>query len=293
MNRDPEFQDVFFSNIKILLYAGAAMAQHTWNELERLSIEATGRRAALCTGLGATETAPFALLCTDPQDAPGNIGVAAKGLTLMLVPNEGKLEVRAKGPNVTPGYWRNPALTAEAFDEEGLYCLGDALRFKVPGDPGQGFFFDGRVAEKFKLGTGTWVAVGAVRAKLTDALGGLARDVVIAGGGRDELAALLVPFRPAMERLVPGGDGMSDAALIAAPGIREKTARPLGAFAAVATGSSMRVRRAIYLKAPLDLDKGEVTDKGSVNQRAVLRERGDLVEAVYSDDPRVIVAAKG
>jgi feruloyl-CoA synthase len=288
MNRDPEFRDAFFSNLKLLLYAGAAMAQHTWTELERLSVEATGTRVALSTGLGATETAPFSLFCTAPQDAPGNIGVPAKGITLKLVPNEGKLEARVKGLNVTPGYWRNAALTAEAFDDEGFYCFGDALRMADADDPAKGFFFDGRVAENFKLGTGTWVAVGAVRAKLTDALGGLARDVVLVGEGHDTLGALLVPFRPAMERLVTGGETLTDEELAVHPAVRAETARLLVQAAHKATGSSNRVMRALYLTDPLDLDKGEVTDKGSVNQRAVLRHRADLAQIVYTDDPRVI-----
>ncbi|SPF80223.1 feruloyl-CoA synthase [Pseudoprimorskyibacter insulae] len=290
MNRDPGLRDAFFSNVKLLLYAGAAMAQHTWTELERLSREALGYRVTLSTGLGSTETAPFSLFCVEPQEAPGNIGVPAKGITLKLVPNEGKMEARVKGPNVTPGYWRNEMLTTEAFDDEGFYCFGDALRLADPEDPRKGFFFDGRVAENFKLGTGTWVAVGAMRAKLTDALGGLARDAVLVGEGHEELAALLIPFRPAMERLVEGGAALEDEALVAHPAVRAETARLLAAHVGASTGSSNRVRRVMYLTDPLDLDKGEVTDKGSVNQRAVLRHRADLAEVVYTDDPRVITA---
>ena len=158
----------------------------------------------------------------------------------------------------------------------------------MPGDPAKGFFFDGRVAENFKLGTGTWVSVGALRAKLTDALGGLARDVVLVGEGHDSLGALLVPFRPAMERVVPGGDGMSDAELYAHPALRQAISEKLAAYNSHATGSSMRILAVMILETPLDMDKGEVTDKGSVNQRAVLRERPDLAQALYTDDARVI-----
>lgn len=288
MRGDDALRRSYFKNLKLMMYAGAAMAEHTWAELDRLAIDTTGGRVFLSTGLGATETAPFALFCTEQQDVPGNIGVPAKGMVLKLVPNEGKLEARLKGPNVTPGYWRDPDLTSQAFDDEGFYRLGDALRFADPDDPARGFFFDGRVAENFKLATGTWVAVGALRARLIDALGGLARDVVIAGEGRDDLAALLVPFRPAIERIVPGGENMDDAALFDHPDLRAEIARLLAAHNARATGSSLRMPRVMVLDAPLSLDRGEVTDKGSVNQRMVLRLRADLVAALYDDDKRTI-----
>lgn len=290
MAKDPVLRESFYKDMKLMLYAGAAMAGHTWDELERLSIETTGERVFLTTGLGSTETAPFALFSTDAQDEPGNIGVPAKGITLKLVPNDDKLEARLKGPNITPGYWRNPEMTAEAFDDEGYYCLGDALRFADPDDPAKGFYFDGRTAENFKLSTGTWVGVGPLRAKLTDALGGVARDVVIVGEGRERLGALLVPFRPAMERLVGGGEDMSDADLFDHPAVRQDIAVNLAKYSQSAPGSSTAVKRAMVLVDPLDLDKGEVTDKGSVNQRAVLRHRAQLLETLFTDDPGVILA---
>jgi feruloyl-CoA synthase len=288
MKRDETLRDAFFRNLKLMMYAGAQMAEHTWAELDRLAVAATGERVLLATGLGSTETAPMAFFCTEPQDRPGNIGIPCREVVLKLVPNQGKWGARVKSPSITPGYWRDAALSAEAFDDEGFYLLGDALRFADPEDPARGFFFDGRVAENFKLATGTWVSVGALRAALTDALGGLARDVVLAGEGQDMLGALLVPFRPAMERVVPGGAELDDAALYAHPALREEIARRLAAYNAAATGSSTRVPRAMVLEAPLDLDKGEVTDKGSVNQRAVLRHRQALVAALFSDDARVI-----
>lgn len=287
MRADPTLAQAFFQNMKLTYYAGAAMARHTWAALEDLAVQATGERVMLSTGLGATETAPFALFNTDPTAAPGCIGVPAKEIILKLVPVEDKWEARIKGPNVTPGYWRNQKLTREAFDEEGFYCLGDALRFADPADPGKGFFFDGRVAENFKLNTGTWVAVGPLRAKLTDALGGLVRDAVIVGEGEGSLSALLVPFRPAIEALV-GDPGLSDADLYAHPVLRNAIAERLKAYNSTATGSSLRVPRVMMLVDPLNLDKGEVTDKGSVNQRAVRNHRGDLVAAIFAGDPRVI-----
>lgn len=288
MDEDPELAKSFFKNVKLLMYAGAAMAKHTWEDLERLAVDTTGEYIFLSTGLGATETAPFALFNTQISDQPGNIGIPAKGLTLKLVPNDGKWEARVKGPSVTPGYWRDEKLTAEAFDEEGFYCLGDALRFADKDDPAKGFFFDGRVAENFKMSTGTWVSVGALRSRLTDALGGLARDAVIVGEGRDQLAALLVPFRPAAEKMVLGSGEMVDHDLFGHPTIRAEIARRLTAYNEHATGASLRVPRVLVLDEPLNMDRGEITDKGSVNQRAVRNHRADLVELLYSDDDSVI-----
>lgn len=293
MEADPSLAQEFFGNLKLMYYAGAAMAQHTWERLEALSIRTTGERVLLTTGLGATETAPFAIFNTDPEAQAGCVGIPAKELTLKLVPVEGKWEARVKGPNVTPGYWRNEALTAEAFDEEGFYCLGDALRFADPEDPAKGFFFDGRIAENFKLATGTWVSVGTLRAKLVDALGGLARDAVIVGENQDYLGALLVPFRPAIAKLVPGGETLEDASLYTHPTLRQTIAERLGRYNAGATGSSMRIRRVMFLAEPLSFERGEVTDKGSVNQRAVRSNRSDLVTLVYGDDEGVIESGKG
>ncbi|MEJ2017616.1 MAG: feruloyl-CoA synthase [Maritimibacter sp.] len=288
MEEDADLAKSFFSKVKLLMYAGAAMAKHTWEDLERYAVETTGEYIFLSTGLGATETTPFALFNTQVSDQPGNIGIPAKGMTLKLVPNDGKWEARLKGPNVTPGYWRDEKLTKEAFDEEGFYCLGDALRFADPEDPGKGFFFDGRVAENFKMSTGTWVSVGALRAKLTDALGGLARDAVIVGEGRDQLGALLVPFRPAAEKMVLGSGDMNDEGLFGHPTIRAEIARRLTAYNEHATGASLRVPRVLVLDEPLSMDRGEITDKGSVNQRAVRNHRADMVELLYSDDDSVI-----
>lgn len=292
MKEDEALAKSFFKNVKLFMYAGAAMAAHTWSALDKLAIEATGERIMLCTGLGATETTPFALFCTDPQDLPGNVGIPSKGLTLKLVPNQGKFEARLKGPSVTPGYWRNEKLTKDAFDEDGFYCLGDALRFADIDDASKGFFFDGRVAENFKLATGTWVAVGALRSKVTDALEGIAKDVVIAGAGKNELTALLVPSRPIAERLIDGGDQLSDKELFAHPDLVDKVATLLGTYNKTAGGSSLRVMRVLFIIDALSLDAGEVTDKGSVNQRAVLANRASDAEALYLDDPRVICAKR-
>lgn len=290
METDDQLRRTFFRDIAMMMYAGAGMSQPVWDRLTAVANQMVTGGVLLATGFGSTETGPFALMCTDRQDRAGNIGIPAREVVLKLVPQGDKLEARVKSPSVTPGYWRIPKLTEEAFDDEGFYRFGDAFRFAVPGDPAKGFLFDGRLAENFKLDTGTWVAVGPLRATFTNDLRGLASDVVIAGENRAALAALVAPDWAALRALV--GKPLPDAALLAHPEVREKAALMLGDHMARATGSSARVTRMMFLEDPLDFDRGEVTDKGSINQRAVLRHRDHLVNALYSDDPRVILPAQ-
>lgn len=286
METDHLLADTFFSRLRMLMYAGAGMSQPVWDRLSAVAARKVPGGVPIVSGLGATETGPFALYYSDRKDRPGNIGVPAKGVTLKLVPQEGKLEARLKSPSITPGYWRNPALTAAAFDEEGFYKLGDALRFAEPGNPSAGFIFDGRLAENFKLATGTWVAVGTLRAVLVNAMGGLISDAVIAGEEKDDLRALLVPNWAALQAIA----GTSEGDLLAHPAVRTALTERLSAHARAATGSAARVVAASVLKTPLSFDRGEVTDKGSVNQRAVLRERADQVAALWAGGPEVILA---
>ena len=283
---DHALRTTFFKDLQMLFYAGAGMSQPVWDRLTRVANDMVPGGVLLTTGFGSTETGPFALICTDRQEHSGNLGIPAHGVTLKLVPQGDKLEARVKSPSITPGYWHNATLTAEAFDDEGFYSFGDALKFAVPGDASKGFVFDGRLAENFKLASGTWVAVGPLRAVLTNDLGGLASDAVIAGEGHLELGALLVPNWSALREIA--GEDLQGEALLAHPAVRHVTAERLAAHAKKATGSATRVKRLLYLSVPLDFDKGEVTDKGSINQRAVLRHRADLVEALWSEDPRVI-----
>ena len=268
LEEDAGLARTFFADLGMLFYAGAGMAQRTWDRLSAIGRQVTGQDVLLATGLGATETSPFALACTEIQKQAGNVGVPSRGLVLKLVPQGDKLEARLKGPTITPGYYGDPKKTAEVFDDEGFYCLGDALRPANPNDLSQGFFFDGRLAENFKLGTGTWVAVGAVRARLVDAFDGLIRDAVIVGEDQVELGALLW-LSPAAERLAPGE---RQAALLAA----------LKTAAKAATGSSNRVRRAIVMDEAPQFDRGEATEKGSLNQRALRANRTALVDALYA-----------
>jgi feruloyl-CoA synthase len=249
----------------MLFHAGAGLSpalQSAWDALAR---EATGAALPWMSALGATETGPTALLCRPERTAAGHVGLPVPGCELKLVPHEGLLEARLRGPNVTPGYWRAPAETTSAFDEDGFWRSGDALRLADPADPQAGFVFDGRIAEDFKLSTGTWVRVGALRAALLARLAPLAREVVVAAPDRGALALLLLPHEAA---------GAEEDALAAA--LHDRLAAQGDA------GSATRITRIAVLRAPLSLAAGELTDKGSVNQRAVLARRAALVEALYA-----------
>ena len=272
----------FFSRLKVLFYAGAGLNETTWNDLTQLAVETTGERIIFLSSLGSTETSPLALACSWDFDRPGNIGLPAPGVELKLVPNEGKLEARLRGPHITPGYWRQKDLTRDAFDEEGFYKIGDALKFVDPNDPGQGLLFDGRIAEDFKLSTGTWVSVGPLRARLVDHFVPYVRDVVFAGADRDAIAALVFPDVEACRKLGGLSPAASPAEIVEAPAVRAKFAELLAKFAAASSGSSTRVDRAILMANPPSMDKGEMTDKGSINQRAVLKNRAALVDELYA-----------
>ena len=287
METDTRLRETFFARLKMLFYAGAGMSQPVWDRLTRVAEEMVPGGVPLCTGFGATETGPSALIWHKHETTAGNLGVPLPGVTFKLVPSGGKLEGRVKSPSVTPGYWRNPELTAEAFDEEEFYRFGDAFRFVEEGNAAAGFYFDGRVAENFKLASGTWVAVGPLRAKLADDLKGLAADTVIAGEGHRELGALVLPDWSALAALA-GEAELEGEALLAHPAVRKAAADRLAEHAARAAGSASRVTRMMFIEVPLSFDRGEVTDKGSINQRAVLRNRADLVACLWSDDPRVI-----
>jgi feruloyl-CoA synthase len=277
--------------VKVLCYAGASLNQPTWDALRELSIDACGERVVFLSSIGSTETSPLALCCTFDFHRPGNIGVPAPGVELKLVPTEGKLAAYVRGPNITPGYWRQDDLTREAFDDEGFYKLGDALKWADPNDPAQGLLFDGRLAEDFKLASGTWVSVGPLRARFIDHFSPYVRDAVIAGADRDDIAALVFPELEACRSLC--GDLPADAkpeAIVADRRVVEHFAALLTKLAALSPGSSTRVCRVLLATAPPSIDTGEMTDKGSINQRAVLKSRAALVDEIYREppSPRVI-----
>ncbi|MGP8123476.1 MAG: feruloyl-CoA synthase [Xanthobacteraceae bacterium] len=279
---DAGLRKKFFSRLHAMFFSGAGLSAHVWNELDAIAVQETGRRVPMLTGLGATETGPF-FMCVAPETSrSGHIGLPVAGNEAKLVPNNGKLEVRARGPNIMPGYWRQPVMTAKAFDEEGFYKLGDALKPADADDLGAGFDFDGRITEDFKLASGTWVSVGPLRARLIAACAPLVRDVVITGINHDEVGALVILDLDGCRLINPTLPHDDLAATASDELIRAAFRERLTAFMAQGTGSSTRVKRALLLDTPLSIDVGEVTDKGSVNQRAVLEHRAALVETMYS-----------
>ncbi|PCI84435.1 MAG: feruloyl-CoA synthase [Hyphomicrobiales bacterium] len=287
MANDIELREAFYKNLNMIWYAGAGLAQHTWDALEQMAVETTGTRILIGTGLGATETAPAALFCTWPQTAPGNIGLPGKGQTLKLVPFEGKYDARLKGSNITPGYWQLPELTAKAFDEEGFYKLGDALRPFDVNDFSKGFMFDGRTAENFKLDTGTWVATGALRSKFINHFGDIVNEVTITGADQSYLGGLVFPnFQ--MLRKILGSSDVEISDILNDETIRNIFREKLISLAKQNTGSSTLIRKILLLSTPPSLENHELTDKGSVNQRAVLTNRPELVDEIYAGSSRII-----
>ena len=281
----PEARRNLFARLKLLQYAGAGLSQHVFDGLAEAARAETGQRVMIITGYGSTETAPFAFTTTWPVEEAGHIGLPAAGMAVKLVPNGDKTELRLKGPNVTPGYWRDAAKTAEAFDEEGFYMIGDAVRFADPDDLGKGLIFDGRVTEDFKLSTGTWVNFAAVRTSVISACAPLIRDVVLTGLDLNYVGAMIFPDLAACARHAGLPADSHAAAIIAHPAVHQKFCESLQDLAQRATGSSNHVARALVMEALPDIDKGEVTDKGSINQRAVRTHRAQLVEALYAEAP--------
>lgn len=298
LRADPRFRDHFFSRMKMIFYGAAAMSAHTWDALCELSRESRGFIVPLIAGMGSTETAPGVCYTSGNEGRPGFLGFPLAGVRIKLAPIGPKMEMRVKGPNVTPGYWQDAEKTKAAFDEEGFYRMGDAVRLTDPDDPGKGIEFDGRIAEDFKLSSGTWVNVGPLRLRILEVGAPLVRDVVIAGQDRDYLSALIVPDVEACGRHCVGlGDGANADAgasagtgeILMSAGVRAEFQKILEALAAESTGTSNRIVRAILLEEPLSADAGEVTDKGSINQRAVIDRRAALVEECYEAgiSPRV------
>ena len=293
LRRDPALRETFFRNLKIYFYAAAGLGQRFWDDLRDLSYEACGEELAFITGWGATETAPFAI-CTGPIGAKaGWLGLPVPGFELKLIPVGTKREARVKGPNVTPGYWGDEELTRAAFDEEGYYKTGDAMEFVDPEDPGTGLVFDGRLAEDFKLSTGTWVSVGPLRARIVAQGRGLVQDVVIAGHDRNFASALIFPNLGRCRDAAGLDPEATPANVLAHPAVRQRFQEVFDTLAAEGTGSSTFVARAVILDLPPSLDAKEITDKGSLNQKAVLQHRAATVEDLYADSPpdRVLLAA--
>jgi feruloyl-CoA synthase len=275
LETDAALRASFFRELDVVFYAAAALPPNLWARLEALAHSERGGRLAMFSAWGSTETSPLATQVHFAIDRAGVIGLPIAGCELKLVPSAGKLEARVRGPNVTPGYVKRPDLTLAAFDDEGFYRTGDAMKLADPRRPERGVVFDGRVAEDFKLTTGTWVHVGALRTKLIAAADPFVQDAVIAGHDRDEVGALV--FLSAQARSQP------------LEAVKARLEEALGALAAEPGGSSMRPSRVLVLDEPPSLDDGEITDKGYLNQRAILERRAARVEELYRGGERVIV----
>jgi len=282
LRADAALRKNFFSRLQLIFYAAAALPQNLWEALEALSLETLGVKVPMVSSWGLTETAPAVTSCHFQADFSGVIGNPLPGSDVKLVPNGDKLEVRVRGPNVTPGYWKRPELTTKYFDAEGFYITGDAVRFVDPARPERGLLFDGRVSEDFKLSTGTWVSVGALRPRAIAALAPVAQDIVVAGHDRNDVGFLIFPNVPACRRLCP--ELAPDAPLeqvLAHPNVRAEVAAGMATLKREGSGSSTYATRALLLAEPPSIDASEITDKGYINQRAVLTRRQALVEALY------------
>ncbi|WP_432727652.1 feruloyl-CoA synthase [Variovorax sp. W6] len=280
MESDAVLRGNLLSRVKMFFYSGAALSQPVWDSLHRTQEAEVGERIVMGTGLGMTESGPFALYVTGPDVKSGDVGLPAAGIELKLIEVDGKTEVRYRGPNITPGYWRAPEATAEAFDEEGFFSTGDAVTWIAEDNIHRGLRFDGRIAEDFKLATGTFVSVGPMRAKIIAAGAPYVQDAVLTGINLKEVGALIFPTQKVRQLAGLSADASMREVLESAP-VQAHFQQVVDTLAAGATGSANRIARLHLMAEPPSIDKGEVTDKGSINQRAVLKHRATLADAMH------------
>jgi len=289
LRADRTFSEHFFQRLQFLWYAAASMQPATWFDLERLAVEAVGHRILTVSGLGMTETAPIALFGNVHATGPGVVGIPVAGVELKLIPHDDCFEVRYRGPNVTPGYWRDPGATAAAFDEEGFFRSGDLLSFIDPQRPRAGLRFDGRIIEDFKLTSGTKVSAGKLRLDVLDALRPLVNEVVVVGADRQDVRVLIFPDWGICATAVGRLSTASPAEIASNQALREIFHERLAELAALGTGSSNRIVAALLVDVPPSSAAGELTEKGTVNSRALERNRPELLDTLFGDtDDRVL-----
>lgn len=288
MRRDPELRKAYFENLDFVFYAAASLPMETWRAIEGFAREARGEVPLMISGWGLTETAPAAVMVHEPVDRSGIIGVPLPGVVLKLLPlGEGRYEIRLKGDNIMPGYYKDPGTSAKAFDEEGFLITNDAVRFVDPDDANRGLVFDGRIAEDFKLSTGTWVRASNLRLDLLKHFSCVASDMVIAGHDRDEIGLLLFGNPSALAS--SGIDFEIADQVLQGDQLKATVEAILTEVNKSATGSSTRIVRAILMAEPPSVADGEITAKGSLNIRKVLDRRGSLVDRLFDDsDPAVV-----
>ena len=294
LERDEALRHNFFKKLQLIFYAGAALPQDLWLRLEAVAILATGHKVPMTSSWGSTETSPLATSAHFPIDKAGVIGLPCPGVSLKMVPNGEKFELRVKGPHVTPGYLNRPDLTRDAFDADGFYKIGDAGIFADPADPSRGISFAGRIAEDYKLTTGTWVHVGKTRLEAVTTAAPLLQDALVTGHDRAYVGILAWPNIAACRELC----GDSEAALTVEELVRRKEVvdhvhRAMAIYNETHIGSATRVRRVMLMTEPPSIDANEITDKGYINQRASLDRRENLVERLYAakPDPEVIIVS--
>jgi feruloyl-CoA synthase len=285
LEKDQLLRESFFRNLKLIFYAAAALSQDLWQRLEQVSLLARGEKVPMTSSWGSTETAPLATAAHFPLRQAGNIGIPVPGVSLKMLPSGDKMELRVKGSNVTPGYYRQPELTKQMFDEQGYYRIGDAGRLVDANDPAKGILFDGRLAEDFKLSSGSWVAVGALRIAVIAAASPVMQDAVVTGANRDWIGLLAWPNLAACRNLAGATDQLPLQELVVDEAVTAQLVAGLQAYNANQRGSSTRVHRVILMSEPPQIDANEVTDKGYINQRAVLERRATLVERLYAKTP--------
>lgn len=290
MDHDDALRESLFARVKAFMFAGASLAQPVWDRLDRHAERTIGERVRVITGFGMTETAPSCTFAVGADVKAGWIGLPAPGVEVKLVPLGDKTEIRFRGPNVMPGYWRAPEQTAEAFDEEGFLCSGDAVTFVDSADPGRGLVFDGRLGEDFKLSSGTFVSVGPMRAKVLALGSPLVQDAAVAGINRGDIGLLVFPRIHECREFAGLRSDTAAADVLAHPWVRSFFQQLVDCLWREGTGSANRVARAHVLVEPLSVENNEMTDKGSVNQRAVLKQRAAIVDALYGGtDPHAIL----
>jgi feruloyl-CoA synthase len=288
MKTDALLRKTLLARVNMFFYAGASLAQPIWDSLFESEEAELGERIVMTTGMGMTESGPFAIFVTNPNIKAGDLGVPTPGMDLKLVDVDGKTEARYRGPNITPGYWRAPEETAEHFDDEGFFCSGDAVQWIDETDVHQGLKFDGRIAEDFKLATGTFVSVGPLRAKIIAAGAPYIQDVVLTGINLKEVGAMVFPTQKVRDLSglapsTPMADVLASAPVIA------YFQTVVDRLAQAATGSASRIARLCLLAEPPTIERGEVTDKGSINQRAVLTHRAQTVAQLHDDSLHTIL----
>lgn len=284
LEKDDALAVTFFSKLRSLAYGGAALSQDLYDRLQKVAIRLTGERIVFSSGYGATETAPTIMNVHWETERMGLLGLPLPGVEIKLAPVGLKMEVRVRGACITQGYYKNPEKTRDAYDEEGFYRLGDGARFVDDNNPIEGLVFDGRVAEDFKLSTGTWVSAGKLRVDALNAVGAILQDALVAGLDRTYIGLLGFPNLPAC-RAIAGDDKLSAEEIVTHPAVLERLASGLRAHNKSNPGSSTKVARALLMVEPPSVDGGELTDKGYINQAVALGRRADLVKKLYADPP--------